>query len=145
MIDPERLTVTADKLREDLPILTAVHAAVKAGLEQAREAKALGSSLQCSVNITADDKHVMKVLHEYSDELDVMFVVSHVAVNQPEDSQVEWCYSKIIDLQGTPAGSIHVMPPVQGKCSRCWRYLAEQEDGLCHRCEAVVGDAAVAA
>lgn len=71
------------QLRLDLPILSAVHDAVKAGLELGRESKALGSSLQCSVNISVNDDRLAAVLKEYLDELDAMFVVSSVGVEQP--------------------------------------------------------------
>jgi isoleucyl-tRNA synthetase len=28
----------------------------------------------------------------------------------------------------------------KAKCPRCWRYLAENEDSLCERCEKVVNE-----
>lgn len=129
-------------------MLTAAHDAVKAGLEQAREAKAVGSSLQCSIMIDTEDAQLARTLEEYMDELDAMFVVSRVDVNRPVQGQGQaaWQYSRKIELQGSPAGTVHVLPPQQEKCSRCWRYLAEHEDGLCPRCDGVVGgDTAAAA
>lgn len=145
LIDPKRLTVDPAKLRRDLGHLTAVHGAVKAGLELAREAKAVGSSLQCSILITTEDERLANVLEEYVDELDAMFVVSQVEVNEQVEGQPAWRYTREIELQGSGVGTVHVLPPRQEKCSRCWRYLAEQEDGLCGRCEDVVGDVAAAA
>ncbi|KAK2594813.1 isoleucine-tRNA ligase [Conoideocrella luteorostrata] len=145
LIDPGRLTIDPVKLRGDLALLTSVHGAVKAGLEQAREVKAVGSSLQCSILINTEDGQLKEVLEEYVDELDAMFVVSHVAVNRQMESQPAWQYTKDIELHGSRMGAVHVMPPRQEKCSRCWRYLAEQEDGLCGRCEGVVSDIAAAA
>lgn len=122
-----------------------VHAAVKAGLEQAREAKALGSSLQCSVLINTENNELATLLDEYVDELDAMFVVSHVDVNRAVDDERAWCYTREFELPAAPGGIVHVLPPRQEKCSRCWRYLAAQEDGLCDRCEAAVADVAAAA
>lgn len=144
LIDPTRLTANSDKLRNDFAALNAVHAAVKAGLEQARAAKALGSSLQCSVLVTTENEQLANVLGEYLDELDAMFVVSHVEVNKTADGQPAWRYTKEFELPGVPGGTVHVLPPRKEKCSRCWRYLAEQDDGLCNRCEHVVSDVAVA-
>lgn len=138
MVDPSRLTVQPDKLRADMPALAAVHDAVKAGLEQAREAKALGSSLQCSVVIVTEDAGLTATLQDYMDELDAMYVVSHVDLNTPLPEERPWCYSKPIELHGDQKGTVHVLPPKQAKCSRCWRYVAEEDDGICGRCEEVV-------
>lgn len=137
MIDPARLTLDQAQLRKDLPVLAAVHDAVKAGLEQGRESKALGSSLQCSVNITVNDDRLAAVLKEYLDELDAMFVVSSVELNAPFSAENhDWCYSKEFTVDGAQ-GVVHVLPPKHSKCSRCWKYVAEEEDGLCGRCEEV--------
>jgi isoleucyl-tRNA synthetase len=138
VIDPARLTIDQAQLRLDLPILSAVHDAVKAGLEQGRELKALGSSLQCSVNIAVNDERVAAVLKEYLDELDAMFVVSSVELNSPiAPESHDWCYSKEFAVDGAQ-GVVHVLPPKGSKCSRCWKYIAEEEDGLCGRCDEVV-------
>ncbi|KND91197.1 Isoleucine--tRNA ligase [Tolypocladium ophioglossoides CBS 100239] len=139
LVDPTRLTIDQSKIRRDLPTLTAVHDAVKAGLEQAREAKALGSSLQCSVTITTEDSETASVLNDYLDELDAMFVVSHVELNNPIPDRPSWCYNKEFNVQDIAKGTVHVLPPQEKKCSRCWRYVAEEEEGLCGRCEEVVG------
>ncbi|KAG5984116.1 hypothetical protein E4U55_005991 [Claviceps digitariae] len=138
LVDPKRLTIEPARLRTDFALLTAVHSAVKAGLEQAREDKAVGSSLQCSVVITTDDTQLAQTLGFYHDELDAILVVSRVDVNQPFEDQPAWQYTREIEVQGAPAGRVHVLPPKQEKCSRCWRYLAEQEDGLCRRCDDVI-------
>lgn len=138
MIDPARLTLDQAQLRLHLSILSAVHDAVKAGLEQGRESKALGSSLQCSLNISVTDDRLATVLKEYLDELDAMFVVSSVELNTPLSlDNHDWCYSKDFAVDGMQ-GVVHVLPPKQSKCSRCWRYVAEEEDGLCGRCEDVI-------
>ncbi|XP_044719918.1 tRNA synthetases class I (I, l, M and v) domain-containing protein [Hirsutella rhossiliensis] len=143
VMDPSRLTVARSKLRGDLPALTAVHEAVKAGLEEAREAKVLGSSLQCSVAVTTEDSELAAILGYYLDELDAMYVVSHVELNEPGPERPSWCYTRQFAWQGAARGTVRVLPPKQQKCSRCWRYAAEEEEGLCDRCQGVVGAAAV--
>ena len=115
--------------------ISAAHDAVKANLEIAREAKALGSSLQCSVIISADG-HITETLSRYLDELAAIFVVSSVEMNQPVPEQNAWIYTKEFDVDGRK-GLVHVLPPKQSKCPRCWRYLAEEEDKLCKRCEGI--------
>ncbi|KAJ3480711.1 hypothetical protein NLG97_g8004 [Lecanicillium saksenae] len=96
VIDPKRLTYDADKLRADIPKLSAVHEAIKAGLEPARLAKEVGSSLQCSVVVTTEDADLISCLAEYKDELDAIFVVSSVSVNSALPEQPAWHYTTAI-------------------------------------------------
>ncbi|PHH70611.1 hypothetical protein CDD80_5890 [Ophiocordyceps camponoti-rufipedis] len=134
LVDASRLTVAQSRLRRDLPTLMAVREGVKAGLEEARAAGALGSSLQSRVVLETEDSEVAATLGFYLDELDAMLVVSHVSLNEPV---VEGGHVK-------PFGSAaraHVLRPVQHKCPRCWRYLAASEDELCGRCDEAVGRA----
>lgn len=140
LVDPNRLTVAQSRLRADMPALAAVHEAVKAGLEGAREAKVLGSSLQCSVLVTTEDSEMAGTLGRYLDELDAMYVVSHVHLNEPVPDEPSWCFTRPVEFRGTTKGTVHVLPPKQAKCSRCWRYVAEEE-GLCGRCKGAVGAA----
>ncbi|KAF4504339.1 hypothetical protein G6O67_008500 [Ophiocordyceps sinensis] len=149
VVDASRLTVAQDKLWGEVPGLMAVHEAVKAGLEEAREAKVLGSSLQCSVTVATDDGELAATLGNYLDELDAMYVVSHVELNEPIRERPNWCFTKHFEwpepflMGGVGAkGTVHVLPPKQQKCSRCWRYAAKEEEGLCCRCQRVVGAAA---
>ncbi|XWW95390.1 hypothetical protein V2A60_003348 [Cordyceps javanica] len=139
VINPSRLTCEKDKLREDIPKLSAVHEAIKAGLEPARLAKEVGSSLQCSVVVVTEDAGLLSCLAEYQDELDAMFVVSSVSVNGPLPEQPPaWHYTTNLQEDRFRGTTVHVLPPVQAKCSRCWRYQAEEEEGLCGRCETEV-------
>lgn len=137
LVDPSRLVYDNDKLRGDMPKLFAVHEAIKAALEPARIAKEVGSSLQCSVVIATDDASLASCLEEYQDELDAIFVVSTVSINTKLPERPEWHYSKAIASEQFQ-GEVHVLPPVHAKCSRCWRYQAEEEEGLCGRCEVEV-------
>jgi len=125
-----------EELRKDIPVILAIHAAVKSALEAARLAKALGSSLQSSVVISVPEGDVAAALKKYSAELDGMFVVSSVDING-EVPESPWAYEEIFEVNGVQ-GKVHVLPPKQHKCGRCWRYLAEKEDSLCGRCEDVV-------
>lgn len=145
LIDKGRLTADAEELRRDLPTLAAVHEAVKAGLEQAREAKAVGSSLQCSVVVSTHDGGAAATLRGYADELDAMFVVSRVDVDAPLPEAPAWRYSRPVEVQGEARATVHVLPPRGDKCARCWRYVADEAEGVCGRCADVVGAAGGAA
>ncbi|RYP09111.1 hypothetical protein DL764_001478 [Monosporascus ibericus] len=153
LIAPERFTLDLDVLRGDMPVLMAAHAAIKAALERARADKVLGSSLQSSVALRVPEGGPAEAaLYRYRDELDAMFVVSHVEVNAhldplPENQNTpEWSYEhEIVPDPSAPQqhhewirGSAVVLPPANAKCPRCWRYVAPKEDTLCGRCEEVV-------
>ncbi|KAF4340563.1 isoleucyl-tRNA synthetase [Fusarium beomiforme] len=138
LVDPLRLTLPQDVVRKDQSILTEVHGAVKATLEDARTAKALGSSLQSAVYLEIEEGKAAAVLGRYLDELHDIFVVSSVDVNEPLPENPAWAYQREFEIQDAKV-KVHVLPPKQDKCSRCWRYMAPQEDALCGRCEEVVG------
>lgn len=125
------------ELRKDIPVVVSAHAAVKSALETARLAKALGSSLQSSVVISVPEGDAAAALRRHAGELDSIFVVSSVGINVaiPEAT---WVYEETFEVNGVQ-GKVYILPPKQHKCERCWRYLAEQEDSLCQRCDGVVG------
>lgn len=125
-------------MRKDQSTITEVHSAVKATLEQARTAKVLGSSLQSSVILEIEEGKAAAVLGRYLDELEDIFVVSSVQINQPLPDSPDWAYQQEFEIQDAKL-KVHVLPPKQEKCSRCWRYVAPVEDALCGRCEEVVG------
>ncbi|KAI1177375.1 tRNA synthetases class I-domain-containing protein [Nemania sp. FL0916] len=146
LIDPSRFTVNPAELRNDMPVLLAVHGAVKPALEHARTEGRVGSSLQSTVEIhvpqTDDRKHaaVRDVLEKYEDELATMFVVSGVYVKDNHDqteAPAEFVFREDFEVRGVK-GHVEVRPPQHHKCRRCWRYVAPQEDTLCGRCADVV-------
>ncbi|TGJ82426.1 hypothetical protein E0Z10_g6342 [Xylaria hypoxylon] len=149
VIDHSRLTIDPAELRKDIPVLMAVHGAVKPALEQARVAGHVGSSLQSTVEIhileTSGGNHeaVLSVLEKHTDELANMFVVSAVRINtsSPDatssDPSADFVFREEFEIHGVKA-HVEVRPPEHAKCPRCWRYVAPQEDVLCTRCEDVV-------
>ncbi|KKF97471.1 Isoleucine--tRNA ligase mitochondrial [Ceratocystis platani] len=142
LIDTGRLHGLDDaELARDIPLLMATSSAVKAALEKARLAKVLGSSLQSAVVISVKNSHIAAQLRKYAGELDAMFVVSSVDVVTDTVELVvangQWYYTHDFEVQGIPMRAI-ILPPKMHKCARCWRFLAEMEEGLCGRCEEVV-------
>lgn len=102
----------------------------------------MGSSLQCAVTISlppsGGDSKLRDVLARYDPaELADMFVVSQVRVGGAPGSP-EWIETVAVG-GGEEGVSVSVTPPEAHKCPRCWRYVAAVEDGLCGRCEGVVG------
>lgn len=141
LLDPERLSANVTELRRQWEMLSPIRDAVRLGLEQAREAKVVGSSLQCSVFIKIDDSElaVLECLQKYRDELEDVLVVSSVDVNGAIPAQPSWSFEQEFGI-GTKntKGVVTVLPPLQSKCPRCWKYNSEEEETLCKRCEEVV-------
>ncbi|KAK7999862.1 hypothetical protein PG990_012462 [Apiospora arundinis] len=150
LVSSSRLSLDLDTVRNDIPVLMAVHAAIKTGLERARSDKVLGQSLQSSVVLTVpgESAAAKTVLDRYAHELDAMFVVSSVEVNAAVATAVvdgeaaAWKYEHEFEVAGVK-GTATVLPPRDAKCPRCWKYVAPVENQLCGRCEEVVGDVAV--
>jgi hypothetical protein len=126
-------STATEQLKEDLPALMAVRDAVKHALEIPRKEKLIGSSLQSSIILTTSSQRFDK----YSTELADMFVVSHFDINIPVPESIDFHFSHDFEIQGHQA-TVHVLPPTDAKCPRCWRYVAEKEDELCQRCDDVV-------
>jgi isoleucyl-tRNA synthetase len=89
-------------------------------LEEARNAKEIGSSLQAKVILTVD-KETMKFLLPYYQDLRYIFIVSQVEVHEDDDFSV-----KIEKADGE-------------KCERCWNFSTrvgefEKFPTVCERC-----------
>lgn len=137
VIDQSRSGYDQEALREEWSLISTLRDAVKVGLETARDAKQVGSSLQCSVVIEVEADRALECLKRFQEDLDVFFVVSSAEVNAPLPQNPEWSYVREFTWQGAQ-GKVHILPPKEAKCSRCWRYLAHEEDDLCQRCDDVV-------
>lgn len=167
LMDKSRLPGDEAKLRDTIPILSAIHTGINNVTERARRAKAMGSSLQCSIVLQVSDQGISTILKEFGKELENLFVVSSVAVNATLPENPEWKYSlnfqvptaggpspktdgNSVDIDGESDANhavdgsaeiectVWAMPPEAHKCPRCWRYMAPKEDTLCKRCEDMV-------
>lgn len=134
----------SDRLRAAIPVIFSAHAAVKTAAEHARNDKVMGSSLQCSVVLQVPESSVaLELLREHASELADMLVVSSLSIITDKESvgdasSLVWQYTADFEVNGDKPATAFVMPPDMAKCPRCWRYVAE-EDGLCKRCDHVVG------
>jgi isoleucyl-tRNA synthetase len=95
-------------------------------LEEARNAKQIGSSLEAKV-ILSVDKETMRFLLTYYEELRYIFIVSQVEVHEEDRLSV-----KIEKADGQ-------------KCERCWNYStrvgeSEKYPTVCERCWAALGE-----
>ncbi|HKX83278.1 MAG TPA: isoleucine--tRNA ligase [Pyrinomonadaceae bacterium] len=100
--------------------LFAIRDEVLKALEEARNAKLIGSSLEAKVVLTAN-KETTLFLADYFDQLRYVFIVSQVEVHQGDNLSIE-----IQKADGT-------------KCERCWNYSirvgeSEKYPTVCERC-----------
>jgi isoleucyl-tRNA synthetase len=108
--------------------LIRVREITNAAIEQRRQQKVVGTSLEAHVTLQASGDD-LALLARYRDTLPMLFIVSDVTL-----------------VEGPPGSPLHVeVARAEGtKCIRCWRYVPhvssdEALAGLCERCVDAVG------
>jgi isoleucyl-tRNA synthetase len=115
--------------QKDWTSLLAVREQVMKALEEERNSKRIGKSLEAQVIVTAADP-VYSVLKRYAGELRYLFIVSAASVAQGS---------------GNGTGGVHVeVKKADGaKCERCWNYSTRVGEDkayptVCERCSAAL-------
>jgi isoleucyl-tRNA synthetase len=123
----ERLDTTAGgELIGRWERIFAIRDDVMKALEEARNAKQIGSSLEAKVVLTAD-KETTLFLSEFFSQLRYIFIVSQVEVHEGE------------------AFGVQISKADGAKCERCWNYSVrvgefEKYPTVCERCIEALGD-----
>jgi isoleucyl-tRNA synthetase len=99
-------------------------------LEEARNQKQIGKSLEAQVKLTASDPG-FAVLERHKDELRYLFIVSQVKVERSASGN------------GTGGLAVEVSKADGEKCERCWNFsihVGEDREypTVCERCSAVL-------
>jgi isoleucyl-tRNA synthetase len=102
---------------------------VNVALEEARQQKTIGTSLQAKVLLAASGD-LADLLERYRTDLPMLFMTSAVGVER----------------RGSGGLTVTVNRADGEKCPRCWRYVTDQSSdadfaGLCSRCVNAVGGA----
>jgi isoleucyl-tRNA synthetase len=118
------------KQAQDWATLLAVREQVLKELENARNSKLIGKSLEAQVKLTATDP-VYSVLDAYRDQLRYLFIVS-AATLEPKASG-----------NGTGSVTVSVAKADGQKCERCWNYSTHVGENknyptVCERCSAAL-------
>jgi len=117
--------------------LLKIRGEVAKALEEARNAKMIGNSLEAQVELYADDA-TREFLGEYKDALAQVMIVSEASIypyfEAPPDAYKSELISNLV---------IKVSPAPGAKCERCWRYEETvggmpEHPGLCARCASVI-------
>ena len=95
-------------------------------LETARNEKIIGSGLEANVYLNLPEKfnNVKDVL---GDVMHQLLIVSKVVFTSEELPKYDNVSVKIERSTGE-------------KCNRCWNYVDELDDGICHRCASILKD-----
>ncbi len=118
------------KQREEWETLHAVRDEVLKALEEARNSKLIGGSLEAQVTLAAADP-VYPVLKKNEEQLRYLFIVSAVKLGQGASGN------------GTSGVKVEVSKADGKKCERCWNYSTRVGEDLahptvCERCSAVL-------
>ncbi len=102
-------------------------------LEQARNEKTIGGSLEARVTVWADEPAYGQ-LKDYADQLPMLFIVSSANLEQGRDR------APVESLKGQRYPVNILIEKTGGhKCPRCWIY-ADSDEELCPRCSEVVNN-----
>lgn len=111
---------------------------VTKALEESRQAKTIGNSLEAQVRIFSEKEETARFLGSFGPALADLFIVSgtriEVLPELPADSTVD---------ERVPGLGVQVAPSEGEKCERCWKYTLEvgrsqDHPKLCTRCMTVV-------
>ena len=123
LLPAQGATQASDDLRGTWERLFEIRDDVLHSLEEARNSKVIGSSLEARVQLSASG-NTFDLLDRYRDELRYVFIVSQVDVTQSDGGN----------------GLTVAVHPAQGqKCERCWNYSTRVGEStryptVCERC-----------
>jgi isoleucyl-tRNA synthetase len=108
-------------------------------LEQARNSKLIGNSLEALVHLYMPEGEWQALLATYQTILPMIFIVSAVGLHPDDSAPPEALTSEVI--QGL---KVHVVRAPGQKCVRCWQYRQDvgqhrAHPTLCGRCVARIG------
>jgi isoleucyl-tRNA synthetase len=120
-------------------VLLDARSAVNARLEELREKKAIGSSLQASVTIDVNDPAAAALLNRFASSLPMLFIVSSVELGPSARAAGGQAPLPQGANAGAPQWIVDARPADGEKCARCWRMVpsvssAPDSLGLCDRC-----------
>ena len=122
---PEKNVIEDAALEEKWDKLLEVRDDVNKALEESRNEKVIGKSLEAAVEIYSNDSEVVELLNSV-DNLHQLFIVSSVVVKENDGATYDLATVKVTKAQGH-------------RCERCWNIVEEvTEESLCHRCHGIL-------
>ena len=122
---PEKNVIEDAVLEAKWDKLLEVRDDVNKALEESRNEKVIGKSLEAAVEIYSNDSEVVELLNSV-DNLHQLFIVSSVEVKENDGTTYDLTTVKVTKAQGH-------------RCERCWNIVEEvTEESLCHRCHSIL-------
>ena len=122
---PEKNVIEDAVLEAKWDKLLEVRDDVNKALEESRNEKVIGKSLEAAVEIYSNDSEVVELLNSV-DNLQQLFIVSSVEVKENDGATYDLATVKVTKAQGH-------------RCERCWNIVEEvTEESLCHRCHGIL-------
>ena len=122
---PEKNVIEDAALEAKWDKLLEVRDDVNKALEESRNEKVIGKSLEAAVEIYSNDSEVVELLNSV-DNLHQLFIVSSVEVKENDGATYDLATVKVTKAQGH-------------RCERCWNIVEEvTEESLCHRCHGIL-------
>jgi isoleucyl-tRNA synthetase len=130
--DAGSLVAKIDPLKKDAwEDLAKVRSAVLVKLEEARNAKSIGGSLEAKVSLYSSLPKLQATLKSYAAQLPALFIVSQVQVSEVAPAAS--------DAEESSGLAIRIEKAVGKKCDRCWNYSTHVGENsryptICERC-----------
>ena len=122
---PEKNVIEDASLEAKWDKLLEVRDDVNKALEESRNEKVIGKSLEAAVEIYSNDSEVVELLNSVAN-LHQLFIVSSVKVKENDGATYDLATVKVTKAQGH-------------RCERCWNIVEEvTEESLCHRCHSIL-------
>ena len=122
-----------DELINKWKLIRKVRRIVNTAIENVRNQKLIGSSLETEIYIYVDDNNLRKVLKNI-DMKKILMVSKFIFLDNTNDKAPESLYETNIKEENI---FIQIKKTTFLKCIRCWQYLEEvtAEEELCFRCK----------
>jgi len=130
--DAGSLVAKIDPLKKDAwEDLAKVRSAVLVKLEEARNAKSIGGSLEAKVSLYSSQPKLQATLKSYAAQLPALFIVSQVQALEAAPAAS--------DVEESSGLAIRIEKAVGKKCDRCWNYSTHVGENsryptICERC-----------
>lgn len=122
---PEKNVIEDAVLEAKWDKLLEVRDDVNKALEESRNEKVIGKSLEAAVEIYSNDSEVVELLNSV-DNLHQLFIVSSAEVKENDGATYDLATVKVTKAQGH-------------RCERCWNIVEEvTEESLCYRCHGIL-------
>jgi isoleucyl-tRNA synthetase len=121
------------------PMLMKLRSVMLGGLEQARQQKLIGSSLQAKITLYLARQEMDRFFYDLLDKLDL----AEIAIVSAAEISRDPAPAEAFRLSDVPYAAVVVTQAEGEKCNRCWKVLVEvgsvaAHPDLCHRCADVV-------